>query len=241
VSIITKLGNARVGDQGKALAALTIPPSAWVRQAARGKWRHGEEHWTHPDTDFDPYFAKDVIGHFPIEGWAASAERREALLQYADELVRWTVDRLFPSWEESRERERDGTQLYEWLLALATFVARVAILAPDGYARFIKPITKHKERAALTFVSDVTEAATTRFVYDAAMISDEALALLGACMDRMLAEHTFNQNSYRAGDVNTNDLYPMVRSFLLVSVKNALGAARFANGESLEPCRGFEI
>jgi hypothetical protein len=222
---------ARLGDQGKALAPLTIPPRAWVRQAARGKWRQGEEHWTHPDTDFDPYFAKVVIGHFPIERWARSAEHREALLQYADELVRWTSDRLFPSWEEAREREHHGTQLYEWLSALATFIARVAILVPDGYARFVEPITKHKERAALTFVSDVTEAATTRFVYDAAIISDEALALLGACMDRMLAEHTFNPNSYRAGDVNTNDLYPMVRSFLLISVKNAPGAARFANGE----------
>jgi hypothetical protein len=57
------------------------------------------------------------------------------------------------------------------------------------------------------------------------------MVLLEACMDRMLAEHTFNPSSYLAGDVNTNDLYPMVTSFLLISVKNAPGAARFANGE----------
>jgi hypothetical protein len=50
-------------------------------------------------------------------------------------------------------------------------------------------------------------------------------------MDRMLAESTFDPNSYRAGDINTRDLYPMVTSFLLISVKNAPGAARFANGE----------
>jgi hypothetical protein len=58
-----------------------------------------------------------------------------------------------------------------------------------------------------------------------------ALSLLAACMNRMLAEYTFDPNSYRAGEVNTRDLYPMVTSFLLVSVKDARGAARFANGE----------
>ncbi len=222
---------ARLGGQGKPLAPLTIPPGAWVRQAARPKRKQREEHWSHPDPDFDQHFAKDVIRHFPIESWAASAEHREALLQYADELVRWTADRLFPSWLERRERESCGTQLYEWLSALATFVARVATLVPDGYARFIEPIAKHDDREVLTFVSNITEAVTTRHIYDASTVSDEALGLLGNCMDRMLTESTFNPNSHRAGDINTNNLSRMVKSFLLISVKDAPGAARFANGE----------
>jgi hypothetical protein len=49
-------------------------------------------------------------------------------------------------------------------------------------------------------------------------------------MDRMLAERTFDPDSYRAGEINTRDLYPMVISFLLISVKDAPGAARFADG-----------
>jgi hypothetical protein len=83
----------------------------------------------------------------------------------------------------------------------------------------------------LTFVSNITEAVTTRHIYDAATVGENALGLLGSCMDRMLAEHTFNPNNHRAGDINTNDLSRMVRSFLLISVKGAPGAARFANGE----------
>jgi len=47
----------------------------------------------------------------------------------------------------------------------------------------------------------------------------------------MLAEHTFDPDSYRAGEIDTRDLYPMVTSFLLISVKDAPGAARFANGD----------
>src|SRR5271167_4788853 len=68
-------------------------------------------------------------------------------------------------------------------------------------------------------------------VYDTAIVTDEALSLLAACMDRMLAESTFDPDTYRAGEINTNDLYPMVTSFFLISVKDAPGAARFANGE----------
>ena len=114
---------------------------------------------------------------------------------------------------------------------LATFIARVAILVPDGYVRFIEPFARHKDDDALRFMSNVIEGITTRSVYDAPVLREEALTLLGTCMDRMLAEHTFDPDSYRAGEINTRDLHPMVISFLLISVKDAPGATRFANGD----------
>jgi hypothetical protein len=98
-------------------------------------------------------------------------------------------------------------------------------------------MTRHEDNVVLTFLLDVTKAITTRYIYDAPIVTEEALSLLGACMDRMLAESTFDPNSYQAGDINTRDLYPMVTSFLLISVKDAPGAARFANGEWTDlPC-----
>lgn len=222
---------ARLNNQDNAPASLKIPPQAWVRQTPPTAPRWRQQDWTHPDPDFEPYFAKDLISRFPIEWSAGSAEHLAALLAYADELVRWTADRLFPSWEDRRDRDRAAANFLEWMSALATFVARVAILVPNGYTRFIEPITKHQDRVVLTFLSDVTDAITKRYIYDAAAVSEEALSLLGASMDRMLAEHTFDPNSYRAGEIDTRELYPMVTSFLLISVKDAPGAARFANGE----------
>jgi hypothetical protein len=221
----------RIGKDDKKPAPLGILPSAWVKKSVRAKWRQDEEQRTYPDTDFAPDVAKDLIGHFPVEQLAASAEHCEILLKYGDELVRWTTDRLFPGWLNAREREHGGTHLCEWTAALATFVARVAVLVPDGYARFIEPLVKYDDREALSFLSNVTDAVTTRHVYDAPTVSDGTLAVLGACMDRMLAERAFSPDSHRAGDIGTHDLYLMVTSFLLVSVKNAPGAARFANGK----------
>jgi hypothetical protein len=139
--------------------------------------------------------------------------------------------RIFPTWQDPRDRKRRAARLFEWLSALATLVARVAVLVPDGYTRFVEPIAAHRDDDALRFVSRVTEAITTRHVYYASVLTEEALALLAACMDRMLAERVFDPDSYRAGEINTHDLYPMVISFLLLTVENAPGAARFANGD----------
>jgi hypothetical protein len=94
------------------------------------------------------------------------------LLRYANELVRWTVDRIFPPWQDRRDRQHHAAQLFEWLSALATFIARVAMLVPDGYGRFIESFARHRDDDALTFVSDVTEAVTTRQVYDAPVVTE---------------------------------------------------------------------
>ena len=220
---------ARLEARGEARASLVAPPAAWLKVVTSGRRRRQPEEWDHPDPDFEPYYAKDLIRYFPVEAWAASPLYRDPMLEYADELVRWTADRIFAPWQDRRDRERHAARLVEWLSALATFVARVAMLVPDGYTRFVEPIAAHSDDDALRFVSRVTEAITTRHVYDAPVLTEEALALLAACMDRMLAERVFDPDSYRAGEINTRDLYPMVISFLLISVKNARGAARFAN------------
>jgi hypothetical protein len=222
---------ARLHAPGEPRASLFEPPAAWLKVQTSARRRRQSEEWTRPDPDFEPYYAKDLIRYFPVETWATSAADREALLRYADDLVRWTVDRVFPQWEDRRDRERHAAHYIEWLSALADFVARVAMLVPDGFGRFIEPFARHKDDDAIRFVSDITGAVTTRYVYDAPVLREEALTLLGACMDRMLTEHTFDPDSYRAGEINTRDLHPMVISFLLVSVRNAPGAARFANGD----------
>ena len=189
---------ARLEGPGEARVSLVAPPPAWLKVQTAGRRRRQSEEWARPDPGFEPYYAKDLIRYFPVEAWAASAAHRDALLRYADELVRWTVDRVFPPWADRRDREHQAAQLFEWLSALATFIARVAILVPDGYGRFIEPFARHKDDHALKFVSDVTEAVTTRHVYDAPILAEEALALLAACMDRMLAESTFDPDAYRA-------------------------------------------
>ena len=91
------------------------------------------------------------------------------------------------------------------MITAATYVP----IVPNGYTRFIEPITKHEDDVALTFLSDVTKAITTRHTYDALIVTEETLSLLGACMDRMLTEHTFDPDSYRAAKMLINSTAPM--------------------------------
>jgi hypothetical protein len=54
--------------------------------------------------------------------------------------------------------------------------------------------------------------------------------VLDSLMTLMLAESEFSPTGYRPGEIRDRHLVSMLKSFLLVSVKDACGAARFANG-----------
>src|ERR1700730_11513973 len=57
---------ARFNHQHTELTLLANPPDAWVRESP-AKRRRPEDQWAHPDPDFEPYYAKDLIRHFSIE------------------------------------------------------------------------------------------------------------------------------------------------------------------------------
>ena len=214
---------------------LVAPPEAWVRENGRPKGRirqvTDDEVWTYPSFDFNPWFAARIIKYFPVEKLGESEALRSRLVEYATELVRWTTDRIVPPFAED-DHDR-GSQLYEWLSALASFVSRVIVFcsADEASARFIEPLSKHQQRDVLHYLGDLTDAITCRHVYDAPKILPEALAVLNRLMTRMLAEPEFSLTSYRPGEIDDRHVLSMLKSFLAVSVKDAPGAARFANGE----------
>jgi hypothetical protein len=209
------------------------PPAPWAREARpRGRVRRdeNEQAWTHPEFDFNPQYAADVVKSFPIEAWATSDMHREQVVAYTGELVGWTAERMFPSFADD-DNDR-SSQLYEWLDALAALVARVIVLAPtdDEAVALFEPLTKHSHQDVLQFVDDLTDQLTRRFVFDAAELPQRVLKVLGALMTRMLSERDFSPTGYRPGEIRDRHLNSMLRSFLLVSAKDCPGAARFANG-----------
>jgi hypothetical protein len=172
-----------------------------------------------------------VISNFPVEFWC-EGERRQDLLTYLDAIVRWTSDRLFPSWAEKKDRQRRSTDMFEWIRALSGLIARALpyVSAEEAINRFIVPFSKEAYENGLEVVANVTDKAICRHVYDAPSVTDATLTVLRHCLERMLQERTFNVDSWRAGEINSHELSEMIRSFLLVSVENAPGAMRFANG-----------
>ena len=214
---------------------LVTPPPAWVevtKQEKRRRRRSGvDADWTYPGFDFNPQAAGPIVRAFPVEKWAENPALQTQVIAYVHSLVLWTSERMFPSFAE--DPEDSDSRLYEWINELARLVARVVVLLPadEAWEQLVEPIAKHRHRDVLHFVGDLTESITCRFIYDAATIQPNAKKILTAVMRRMLLEPDLSPTSWRPGERIDRHLGDMLKSFLLVSVEDAPGASRFANGD----------
>jgi hypothetical protein len=223
------------GAQGS--AQLNPPPPAWElrtrkRRVPGSRRSVSEEVWGFPSIEFNPQYAAKLLRYFPIEEWLQTPTRRDQAIAYIWELVRWTGDRLYPSFRD--EDGSDSANLFEWTEALARFVARVILALPldEALLAFVDPIAgRGRGRRDRQYLSTVTDSITRRYVYDATEIPAGTLEMLDALMTRMLAERDFSPTSYRAGEINDRELREMIESFLLTSATDCPGAARFANGD----------
>ncbi len=234
----------RLATRAQALTRLdesTMPPlarlpEAWIEAPRRrhGSWDSSPivNEWRHPDFDFYPDQAAELTLEFPVEALCASPTHRDAFLDYLDQLVRWTKDRLYPQWQSEKKRDRQSTDLIGWLNALSDLVARTVPVLPVGeaIARFIDPIGAARNDDGIRFIADLTRNVVCRHVYDAPRMTDHTFGILQHCLHRLLQEREFDRSSYRAGEVHGSDVPRMIEALLLISVKNASGAARFANG-----------
>lgn len=217
---------------------LVPPPPAWVKEEAHPRGRRGRvaedgESWTRPDFEFDPDSAAESLADFPFEAWCNDEARRPAAFNYLDALVKWTVDRLYPPWGETDRHDRSSADLFTWLHKLASVVARISphLPADEFYARFVDPIARNARREDLQYLADVINSITCRRIYDAPQVDPDALRLLELSVDRLLEERVFDPTGYRAGEISDRAHSGLLDSLLLISVKDASGAARFANGE----------
>jgi len=218
---------------------LTAPPSAWVHAPPRRRfstYRHREGPvWREPDVFFNHYVAERIVGAFPVEAWCASSEFMHLFLSYLDQLTIWTASKLDPDWrtKDDRRHRHDSIDLNHWPMRLADLIARAAPCLPSDVVinRYLKPFSDARDDVGLDFIASFAEMTTCRHVYDAETVSDGTIALLDHCLERLLSDRSFDPNSYRAGEVYGFELPRLIKALFFVSVKDASGATRFANGD----------
>lgn len=218
------------------VVSLTSPPPAWERVTDKPRRRvkasYPEETWTYPAVEFNAHFAAQVVGQFAVEAWLASEAHRPYVLSYVKALVTWTSERLFPHFAET---DRDNSaNLYEWTAALGRLAARISLEMPleDCLTDLVKPIAgKGRRGRDRQYLSELTDAVTRRYIYDAKTLAPGALSLLDALMTLMLEERDLSPTAYRAGEIKDRELREMIKSFLLTSATDCKGATRFANGD----------
>jgi hypothetical protein len=70
-----------------------------------------------------------------------------------------------------------------------------------------------------------------RYIYDAATVPPDAVAILEFCLQRLLASSTFKKESYRSGEFSGFDQPRLARTLMFVEIERANGAARYVNGD----------
>jgi len=149
------------------------------------------------------------------------------------DLVNWTAESLMPSWQTEKHSDKKRTDLFEWNRKLGDLLARVIPFVSLEMARntLIKPFLADDEEA-LAVLARFADMVVRRHVFDTATIAANAIPLLGDCVTRVLSDHTFDANSWRAGEVHGSAMPELIAALLFVNVeKDCPGAARYANGD----------
>jgi hypothetical protein len=214
---------------------LTSIPPAWVETQERRGYRHPKDTgWDDADPFFNAAFAAKIFRLFPIEAWCQSSAYKPMLTVGLKELVTWTSERLMPSWLEER-REGESTfrsSLLEWNGVLGDLLARAAPFFEKEFVRndFLAPFLTEDEDG-LGVLAAFAEMTVARHIFDAPAVTAHTVDLLNDCVERVVRAPVFDPKSYRAGEVYGHDLPKLIQALLFVSVEEAPGAARFANGD----------
>ncbi|WP_199773629.1 hypothetical protein [Rhizobium sp. NXC24] len=231
--------NAREAALMKALHALDVEteegfeplPPAWVKASKQSGRVEG--YWTDPERSFNGQYAAKLFAHFPVEEWCRSDVYRPRIQSLLLDVVRWTAERLMPSWDDRKTRQGKDTTLFEWDRTLGTMLARALPFFDLQWVRdnFVKPFCSNDEEA-LRVLAKFAESIVTRHVLDAKEIPANALPVLGDCAQRVIDDRAFAPNGYRAGEIYGYDMPNLIKALLFVNVDaECPGAARFVNGD----------
>jgi len=76
-----------------------------------------------------------------------------------------------------------------------------------------------------------TSAYVCSYIYDAAVVPADAVAILDLCLGRFLGSPAFKRESYRSGEFYGFDQPRLIETLMFVSVEHAALAARYVNGD----------
>jgi hypothetical protein len=215
---------------------LTSMPPAWVKVQGRRRYGCSEDEagWGDANPLFDAVFAAKLFPLFPIEAWCQSSLYKPMVATSLKELTAWTAERLMPSWLKStHKRTLDRSSLIEWNSVLGDLLARAAPFFETEFVRkeFLEPFLTENEEG-LAVLAGFANMTVTRQILDSPMVPANTFDLLSECVERVVRNHVFNPDSYRAGQVYGYDLPKLIQSLLFVSIEEeAPGADRFANGD----------
>jgi hypothetical protein len=191
-----------------------------------------EDAWAEPDVSWYGVYAAKLLPSLPLEGLLGSSARN-AFLDFVAGLLDYTNCRNAPPWAGLNGRDHADTRLYEWADAFSRALSRLAglISLAEFQPRFLDPLLALQDEGCWRMLDPFARSFVCRHVLDASELPEDAVRLLGLCLDRLLSSRVFDPASHRAGELFGFDLPGLVETLMFVPVEHASAAARFANGD----------
>jgi hypothetical protein len=214
---------------------LPVPPSPWVKRLSsddEGDSSSDADKWDVPDIIWNAKDAGKILSLVPIESILVS-ERKDELLSFLQHTLSWTIQKYAKLGNQSGRDTHSLSEISEWSLELGTILGQLAGLMPFSSFKthFLEPIIKLEDNHCLELLYPLVDIYICRFVYDAQTVPSEAVALLEACLNRLLECPEFEQNTLLCKSLSGFQQPRLVNTLMFISVKQAGGSARYANGD----------
>ncbi|MCJ2374023.1 ATP-binding protein [Pseudomonas sp. RGM 3321] len=226
-----------------------IPP-AWVpvadeaplKRTVRGRAVIAE--WDYPSVQPDTEWLGKILNYIPLEAVLSDLQRKPLFLAWCDDLVLWTIERVYPSWaikEGRTDWDEKASDLYVWRRCLFGFLGKLSLFisTEESSKRFVEPAAASSDKVFTSLMVSY-QGSLISSLLDEAELSDVPLRLLRLIVSRMIACESFRYSG-RYGSLSDSDLSTMVREVFFVEIEKAGGAARFANGNWRELPAVFDV
>lgn len=212
------------------------PLPSWMQapREAGDDHRHQEEdRWRRSDDIWLSDFASEVLKRVPVAAVMQSPARNR-YVESLEGFIDWTLDTINPAWrsEQRRDRDRDGSDQFQWQRQLGRLLAGVAeqLPAAEFRARLLTAILDQPDEIAMRMLAPFTSALTASAVLDAPRMNPGVLDILDTVLVRVLEHRDFRRSGYGDGSIGGFDMPELIKVFLCVAIDSASGATRFANG-----------
>lgn len=225
---------------------LPLPPPAWIkidtdkdqrwnRSYEDFEWNDATEEneaWSEPETFWRSKHASEMFRRIPFEKILDSSAR-DALLDFLTGVLDWTIQKNAPSWMKSGQPKRSANDIYEWTHILGSMLGQVAGFLPlvDFKSKFLDQVLGLDDDNCWALLSPFTSTYICSHIYDSPVVPTDAIALLELCLERLLQSASFQQDSYRSGELSGFDQPRLIETMMFVSIEQADMATRYVNGD----------
>ena len=126
------------------------------------------------------------LGTFRCRRRCGTEQRAPLLLDYTYKLLKWTLDKIEPSWaKDDRRRDRRTSELGDWRRRFGYFLAKLALeLDEDSVlTNILNPIFALRDEEAESLINPFVDILTAGGIIDPPRIMPNAINLMKACVE----------------------------------------------------------